>query len=115
MLAWHSAGRPSRIRISFTQDASRITVLLGAPREGCALFSGHATRLAKVGEEGFEVDVELVEPLLDGGDLLRRARRLLLLEARGVLELGEVVQDRARDAVNGQLRLVVEDGGHDVE
>ena len=46
-------------------------------------------------EEGGEVAIELLKPLFNCGDLLGRAARLLLLEARSVFELGEVVQDAA--------------------
>merc|ERR1719183_2639042 len=72
-------------------------------------------RGGKVLEQVAKVLVELHKPLLDDGNLLRRALRIALLEAGGVLQLRQVVDDAAGALVGGELGLVVEDGRDHVE
>ena len=52
-----------------------------------------ATYSLEVGEEHVEVSVQLDEPLVDVLDFLCCSLGLALLEAGGVLQLGQVVQN----------------------
>lgn len=66
-----------------------------AARRRDAGLEQHTSTSLEIAEELSEIFVQLAKPLGNVGSLLLSAFRLTLLEARRVLQLGEIVQDCA--------------------